>query len=406
MVVLGASHAAVHLAASAREAGYAEPILLLGAEAHPPYQRPPLSKGYLIGKVPDAALPLRNDTFYRDNKIVLALGAPAIKLDRQAREVETADGRRHRFDRLAFATGGRSRLLAIPGHDLVGVYVLRSLDDARRLRTGLVTARNAVVIGGGYIGLEIAACLASLGVAVTVLEAAANLLTRTASQPLATFLADAHRSRGVTIRLGVSARALRGESGRVRIVECTDGVNHPADLVICGIGAVPNVELAQAAGLKCAGGAIAVDVCGRTSEPEVVAAGDCACTMVNGVPLRLESIQNATDQAKAAGAAIVGRSSLKSAIPWFWSDQYDLKLQMAGLAASHDSYVLRGHPKSERFALFYYRTGRLLAVDTVNRPGEHLTARKLLALGTPVPPTLAADEAIDLRSLLDATPGL
>ncbi len=402
LVILGASYAGVQIAVSARESGYDGPITIIGDEVELPYQRPPLSKGYLSGKVDEAVLPLRSAAFFEEQRIALHLGVAAAAVDRRGRTVMLADGTERRFGRLAFATGSRARMLPLPGNDLAGVHTLRSLADARRLVAAMRSAERAVVIGGGYIGLEVASTLVAAGCAVTVLEASDRLLSRAAAPPLAEFVTDVHRSRGVEIVTGVQATRILGEDGRAVAVESTDHVSRPADLVLVAAGAIPNGELAVAAGLACDQTAIVVDRCGRTNEPEILAAGDCAVTRQGGTILRLESIQNATDQGRAAGRVVAGREDEHAAVPWFWSDQYDLKLQMAGLVAGYDRHVVRGRVESGRFGIYYFREGRLIAVDTVNKPGDHLTARKLVASADGVTPEAVADESVDLRAFLKA----
>ncbi|MFC0386077.1 NAD(P)/FAD-dependent oxidoreductase [Muricoccus vinaceus] len=402
LVILGASYAGVQIAVSAREHGYGEPILLIGDEADAPYHRPPLSKGYLAGKVEEDALPLRAPGFYAEQRIALHLGTPAAAVDRRGRAVVLADGSRHRFDRLAFATGSRARAIPLSGADLGGVLSLRSLADARRLRAAMEGAARAVIIGGGYIGLEVASSLVLAGCRVAVLEASDRLLSRAAAPPLAAFVEAAHRARGAQIVTGVQAVRIAGQDGRVEAVECTDGMSRPADLVLIAAGAVPNGEIAVSAGLGCDQAAIIVDACGRTNEPEVVAAGDCACIRQGAAVLRLESIQNATDGGRAAGRTLAGRPGAAPVVPWFWSDQYDMKLQMAGLPTGYDRHVVRGRMEDGRFAIYYFRAGTLIAVDTVNRPGEHLQARKLVATPGRITPEAAADEGTDLRALAGA----
>ncbi|WP_189051841.1 NAD(P)/FAD-dependent oxidoreductase [Aliidongia dinghuensis] len=400
LVIVGASYAGVQMAATARDLGFAEPILLLSEEPHAPYQKPPLSKGYLSGKVDDAALPLRGEAFFTENAIDLVCNTRVAALDLAGRRVLTADGV-YGFRKLMLATGSRPRRLAIPGADLDGVHVLRTLDDARALRAAMRQAERAVVVGGGYIGLEIASSLIAAGLAVMLLEAADQVLARVAMPPLARYLARKHREKGVALRLGMTAKAIVGDAGRVQAVECDDGRQIPADLVVIGIGAVPNGELAIDAGLATCSGVVVVDDRAQTSVPDVFAAGDCACAEQGGRLIRLESVQNAGDQARAAAAAATGHAPPARPVPWFWSDQYDFKVQSAGLAAGYDEVAMRGNAESDRFALFYFRGQRLIAVDTVNRPGDHLTARKLLARRAPLTPQQAADESTDLRALLD-----
>ena len=404
LVIIGASYAGVQIAASARDLGFAEPILLLGDEPHLPYQKPPLSKGYLTGKVGEAALPLRGEVFFQENRVEFAGGRRVEAIDLAARQIRVSGDRSYGFAKLAFATGSRPRSLPIPGAGLPGVHMLRSLDDARALRAAMAAARRVVVIGGGYIGLEIAASLIGAGLSVTLLEASDQLLARVATRPLAGFLAQQHATRGVVLRLGVSARAILGESA-VRAVECTDDTLLPADLVVVGIGAMPNGEIAASAGLPCRNGAVLVDARARTAVSGIVAAGDCACVERDGGLVRLESVQNANDQGRAAAAALVGHPAPDAPVPWFWSDQYDLKLQTAGLAAGFEEVAVRGSMESGRFGLYYFKAGRLIAVDTVNRPADHLLARRLIAQRTALTPAQASDESIELRALLDRPAG-
>ena len=404
LVIIGASYAGVQIAASARDLGFAEPILLLGDEPHLPYQKPPLSKGYLTGKVGEAALPLRGEVFFHENRVEFAGGRRVEAIDLAARRIRVSGDRSYGFAKLAFATGSRPRPLPIPGAGLPGVHTLRSLDDARALRAAMAAARRVVVIGGGYIGLEIAASLIGAGLSVTLLEASDQLLARVATRPLAGFLAQQHAARGVVLRLGVSARAILGENA-VRAVECTDDTLLPADLVVVGIGAMPNGEIAASAGLPCRNGAVLVDVRARTAVSGIVAAGDCACVERDGGLVRLESVQNANDQGRAAAAALVGHPASDAPVPWFWSDQYDLKLQTAGLAAGFEEVAVRGSMERGRFGLYYFKAGRLIAVDTVNRPADHLLARRLIAQRMALTPAQASDESIELRALLDCPTG-
>jgi 3-phenylpropionate/trans-cinnamate dioxygenase ferredoxin reductase component len=384
LVVIGGSYAGLNIAASAREAGYAEPIRLLAEEAELPYHRPPLSKVFLLGKVAEAALPLRNETFYRDNRIDFVPRTRLAAIDRTRRTVETADGRRWRFSRLALATGARPRML--PGAPADVLY-LRSVEDARRLRERIGGTAAAVIVGGGYIGLEAAAVLATLGKQVTIVEIQDRLLARAAAPPFAEYAAALHRGRGVKIRLGTTVQHFGG--GRVHY---TDGTSDPADLVIVAVGVVPNSEAAEASGLSCRDG-IVVDGFARTSDPDIFAAGDCTShpSRFAGGMVRLESVQNATDQAKAAGANIAGKVTAYDAVPWFWSDQYETKFQTVGFWRGYDRVVTRGSIEDGRFSLFYFRGPTLLAMDSVNRPAEHVIGRRLVASGAALTPEQAAD---------------
>ena len=403
LVIVGGSYAAMQIAASAREAGYAEPIRLVSEEPVLPYQRPPLSKGYLTGKFTPAALPLRAEAFYRDNRIETLLGQRAESLDLAARRVSLAGGGSLAFDRLALATGTRPRPLPLPGADLDGVLFLRSLADADRLRERLGGAGSIVVIGGGFIGLELASVAAAMGKPVVIVEAQERLLARGVSPQIAAFLADVHRSRGVALRLRSTVRDIRGANGRVQSVVCGDGETLAADLVLIAIGVVPNTELAGRAGLACQDGLV-VDRFARTTDPLVVAAGDCTRhpSAFAGQLLRLESVQNAIDQAKTAGATLAGQEKPYESVPWFWSDQYELKLQMVGLVQGSDRHAVRGSLEQRRFSIFYFRSGRLVAIDYVNRAADHMLGRKLLALGRSPTPQQAADESFDLQTLVAA----
>ncbi|HEV7371689.1 NAD(P)/FAD-dependent oxidoreductase [Arenibaculum sp.] len=401
LVVVGGSYAAVQIAASARERGFDGPIRLVGEEEEPPYQRPPLSKGFLTGKTTAAMLPLRAEAFYRNAAIDLVLGTRVTAVDRIDRVVTMADGRHLRYDRLALALGARPRPLPVPGAGLDGVLALRTLADAERLRAVAAQAGEVVVVGGGFIGLEVASALVGPGRAVTVVEAQDRLLARALPPAVSEFLAGVHRARGVRLALRTGVRSIDGTGGRVRSVTLDDGRTLGADLVVVGIGAVPNAEIAQACGLPCDDG-ILVDRFATTADPAIVAAGDCTRhpNVHAGRPLRLESVQNALDQARAAAGSAMGTPTPHDAVPWFWSDQYEVKLQMAGLSQGADRSALRGSADQGRFSLFHFRDGRLIAVDSVNRPADHMAARRLLAAGRPLTAEQAADESIDLKLLI------
>ena len=377
---------------------------MLGAETAPPYQRPPLSKGYITGEETSASLEFRAAAFYSDRRIDPVLGTTATSIDRAARTVSVHDGRRFHYDHLALTTGARVRRPPIPGLDARGIRVLRDIADAQAIKDDLAATDAMVVIGGGFIGLELAAVARKLGKSVTVLEAQDRLMARAVAPAISAFYASAHRQRGVVLELNVRIDKVTAEHGHVTGVQLTDGRHFPARLVILGAGVVPNLELAQAAGLPCSGG-IEVDTCGRTIDPHIVAAGDCTSqphVFAHGAMIRLESVQNAIDQGKAAAAAILGRSEPNNGPPWFWSDQGDLRLQIAGLNMGYDTTVLRGDPDSEAFSLFYYRGGKFIAADSVNRSTDHLVARKLLELGLPLAQDVAADVGFNLKTLLKA----
>lgn len=402
LVIVGASYAGVQLAASARELGFDAPIVLLGDEPHAPYQRPPLSKGLLTGKTAVDQLALRGPDFFAEQKIALRLGTRATALDLAARRVQLADGSHLDYGWLALTTGARCRPLAVPGADLQGVHQPRTLDDALAVQQALGRSTRACVVGGGFIGLEVAAALTAAGAQVTVIEGQTRLLARSFPESMSDYVAAAHRQRGVTLELGRGVQALLGNAGgHVQSVLLDDGRQLDCDLVVLGIGVLPNVELAEVAGIACAGG-ILVDACGRTSVPHVLAAGDVANMELPALPggparLRLESIQAANDGARAAASVLVGRPQPLTAVPWFWSEQHELKLQMAGIPAHGDETVLRGDMAEDRFTLFYLRDGAVVAAHSVNRPAEHMLARKLIANRAQIPAELLADPASDLK---------
>ncbi len=401
VIIVGAGQAAAQCADSLRQGGYGGAITVLGEEPFPPYQRPPLSKTYLLGEMQAERLAFRAPAYLAEQEVTIATDTRVSTIDRSAKIVTTADGRTFAYDDLVTATGARARALNVPGADLNGVFMLRTLADAERIRTALDTARRVAVIGAGFIGLEFAAVARKRGKAVTVIEAQDRVMARAVTPVLSSYFERVHAHHGVTLRLGTGVSALLGESGRLSALACDNGESIEADMAVIGIGIVPNVELAEAAGLICDNG-IVVDVHGRTADPHIYAAGDCASTAhpFAGSLIRLESVQNAIDQARAVAASICGEDRPYDAIPWFWSDQYDLKLQMAGLTAGCDAHVVRGALAEDRFSIFHFRGGVLRAVDSINRPADHMLARKLLAAGISPTPEQAADESFALKSLL------
>jgi 3-phenylpropionate/trans-cinnamate dioxygenase ferredoxin reductase subunit len=404
VVIVGGGQAGFQAAASLRSGGYAEPIRIVAAEPHQPYQRPPLSKSLLLGKTDGPPLFYRQPGFYQAQAIELMLGETAAAIDVAARRMTLASGSQLPYDALLLATGARVRLLPVEGAELEGVLYLRTLAEAELLRAKLLTSERLVVIGGGFIGLEVAAAARMLGLTVSVVEVADRLMGRVVAPVVSEHFQRLHRERGVEVLLGARLRHLEGEAGRVRAVVMQDGSRLPADLVVVGVGVLPNLELAAAAGLPCGNGII-VDERARTADPGVLAAGDCALhpnRFARG-PIRLESVQNAVDQARTAAATILGLDQPYDTPPWFWTDQYDAKLQMVGISLGHDTSVLRGHPESGRFSVFYFAGETLLAIDSVNRPGDHLAGRKLLATGRSITPAQAADESFDLKAALQRT---
>lgn len=410
-LILGAGQAGLQTAVTLRQLGDAAPITLVGEEPHPPYQRPPLSKEFITGGLGRDGLALRIPAFYADSGVTLLRGerVEEIRLDAGAAgdegatggEAVTGAGRRIPFARLAFTVGAAPRRLRVPGAELAGVCYLRDQDDAVDLKIRLAAAERVVVIGGGFIGLEAAAAARALGRTVTVVEAADRLIGRAVAPRVSEFYRAAHERRGTRVLLSAGVVAIEERAGRVGAVLLADGTRVPADLVVVGIGVQPRTELAEAAGIRCDGG-IVVDACARTSAPGVVAAGDCTVQphpVTGEGQVRIESVQNAVAQATTAAATLLGRTPPPPAVPWFWSHQGDLRLQIAGLSAGYDATVLRGDPAAERFCVLYYRGERLLAIDTVNSPAEYMVVRKLLGQGGTIAPELAADQAVPLKEL-------
>jgi 3-phenylpropionate/trans-cinnamate dioxygenase ferredoxin reductase subunit len=407
LVIVGASYAGTQLAASARELGFEGPIVMVGDERHVPYQRPPLSKGLLTGKTALDRLELRGPDFFTQNGIDLRLGQRAAGLDVRERTVSFDDGTVQRYGWLALATGARCRPLSVPGASLEGVFNLRTLDDALAVSAALARSKRACVIGGGFIGLEVASALTSRGAHVTVIESQPRLLARVFPAPMSEYVAAAHRRRGVTLLTGRGVRELHGTQGRLEAAELDDGTRIDCDMAVLGIGVLPNSELAEQAGIA-TGNGILVDALGRTSAPGVLAAGDVANMALPGAAcgpvarLRLESIQAANDGARAAASVLVDRAQPFTGVPWFWSDQFELKFQMAGLPAGGDATVLRGDPGTDRFMLFYLRHGAVVAAHSVNRPAEHMQSRRLIASAARIAPQVLADESVDLKNLAAA----
>ncbi len=401
LVVVGGSYAALHTVASAREHGYAGAVTLVTREPRLPYDRPALSKGFLAGGDP-ARLAMRGDKFWAQREVTTLVGTSVVAVDADARSVLLADGHPLAYDHLVLCTGSRPRHLPVPGAGLPGVQVLRDLDDALALRARVTAARDVVVVGAGFIGLEVAGALASRGLTVTVVEAAARIMGRVLTPAVAAYLHERHTEAGVRIRLGVSVDGIEGRDG-VRAVTLTDGLRIPADLVLIGVGAVAETALAESAGVRCSAAGVVVDASMRTNVAGILAAGDCTLHVNRFAPgtgrIRLESVQNAVDQGRVAGATVAGVDSRYDSVPWFWSDQCGLKLQLAGLRAPGTREVLRGDPAGGRFSVFHLGDDDLVtAVDSINRPAEHMLARRLVAQRARVPAGLVADTAVDLRS--------
>lgn len=407
-LVVGAGQAGVQLASSLREHGYDGPITIVGEEPYLPYKRPPLSKAILLTGETPADFELRSREFYAQAAIELVEGERVSSLEipdefpHRLGIARTTGGRTITFDRLALTVGGRPRRLDIDGAQLDGICYLHRIDEAVELRRRIAAARSVAVVGGGFIGLEAAAAAVAAGRPVTVLEAGSRLLERSVAPEMSAALASAHARRGVTLRPGAKVVGFGGADGRVGSVLLADGSTVPADLVVVGVGLKPSVDLARSAGLECTDQGIVVDEWARTSRHHVVAAGDC--TVVHDVQLgtwtRLESVQNAVAQARRAAATLMRIPDLTPALPWFWSDQGDLKLQIAGLSTGHDATVVRADPEHERLSVLYYEAGRLIAIDALNAPFDYMVVRKALQDGANIDPELAADGARSLRDLV------
>jgi 3-phenylpropionate/trans-cinnamate dioxygenase ferredoxin reductase subunit len=400
VVIVGAGHAGFQLAASLRQAGFKEPIYLINDEAHLPYQRPPLSKAYLKGTGGPDSLMFRPAKFYADQNIDL-IADHAVSIDRAARKLKLASGTSLDYGHLVLATGARNRLLDIPNANLPDVRYLRILDDSEDMRKRLASSKHVIVIGAGFIGLEFAATARIKGLEVDVLELASRVMARAVTAEVSEYFQKQHTAAGIRIHLGVQATAIEAEHGKVSGVSLSDGRHIPADLVVVGVGVLPNVELAGEAGLPVASGII-VNEHLLTADPDISAIGDCALfeSPRFGGSLRLESVQNATDHARCVAARLVGDDKPYDGHPWFWSDQGDDKLQMVGLTTGYDRVVLRGDPAQKAFSAFCYRGDKLVGIESVNRAGDHMFGRRLLAAGGSITAEQAADRHFDLKKAL------
>jgi 3-phenylpropionate/trans-cinnamate dioxygenase ferredoxin reductase subunit len=399
IVIVGTGQAGVQTALSLRDEGFQGDIVMVGEEPGWPYQRPPLSKAYMLGKMDDDGILLKSPSLYADYRIDFRAGLRALAIDRVQRRVTLSDGASLDYDHLVLATGARQKLLSCPGADLEGVLPLRTLADAQAIMARLARVRRAVVVGGGFIGMEFAAVARAQGLDVTVIEIAVRPMARVLSQDMADFFRARHQAWGVDFRFGVGVAAIRGE-GHVSAVELTDGQTIEADLVLVGIGVIPNAELAEAAGLEVTDG-IVVDEKLATSDPAIHAVGDVAQhpnRFSDIGPTRIESVQNAIDQGRVLAARLAGKPKPYDAVPWFWSDQGDLKLQIAGLANGYDRAVRRGDPAEGAFSVFLFSGERLLAVESVNKGADHIMARRLLTARTGLTPTQAADLSTPLKA--------
>jgi len=404
VVIVGAGQGGAHTAISLRQQKFAGSVLVLGAEAFLPYERPALSKEYLAGDKTFDALLLRPASYWEEKKVEVRLGERVVSVDPGAHELRTASGSTLGYGKLVWATGGNARRLGCAGHDLVGVHTVRDRSDVDRMKSELETANEIVVVGGGYVGLEAAAVLRKQGKHVTVLEAEPRVLARVAGEALSRFFEAEHRAHGVDVRTGAQVVALDENDGRVCGVRLASGESIPAELVIVGIGIDAAVEPLTAAGAETSNGVV-VDLQCKTSLPDIYAVGDCAAhpnVHAEGRVIRLESIQNANDQGMIVAKAIAGSLGAEErydAVPWFWSNQYDLRLQTVGLSQGHDDVVLRGTPESRSFSVVYLRAGRVVALDCVNHTKDYLQGKTLIAKRSLVDRTKLARPEVTLKEL-------
>jgi 3-phenylpropionate/trans-cinnamate dioxygenase ferredoxin reductase component len=400
VVIVGAGHAGFQVAASLRQSGHKDRIVLINDEAHLPYQRPPLSKAYLKGTGGPDTLMFRPRKFYDDQKIEL-ISDHAAAIDRAARQLKLASGAVLDYGHLVLATGARNRLLDIPNARLPNVRYLRILDDSEDLRARIASSKRVVVIGAGFIGLEFAATARIKGLEVDVLELASRVMARAVTAEVSDYFQKRHAQAGIRIHLGVMATSIEAGGDNITGVSLSDGRHIPADLVVVGVGVLPNVELAAEAGLPTASGIIVNDHL-LTADPDISAIGDCALFESRrfGGSLRLESVQNATDHARCVAARLTGDDKPYDGQPWFWSDQGDDKLQIAGLTTGYDQVVLRGDPAQKAFSAFCYKAGQLVGIESVNRAGDHMFGRRFLPMHRQLAPEQAADPNFDLKAAL------
>ena len=403
IVIAGAGHAAGQVAVSLRQDGFSGRIVMIGEEPYLPYQRPPLSKAYLAGELELERMYVRHQNFYDEHNIDVRLSTRVEKINSGNRTVTLSDGRQESYHCLVLATGSHVRKLNIPGHDLDGMYYLRTLEDVHRIQENFKPGARLVIIGAGYIGMETAAVAVTRGLDVTVVETADRIMARALAPEVAAFFAQVHRDAGVKIECNRDPRAEILGDGKVEMLRGADGRELPADLIIAGIGVIPTTDIADAAGIECNNGII-VDECCRTSDPHILAIGDCTNhpNHLLGRRMRLESVHNALEQAKTAAATLCGKLKPYNQIPWFWSDQYDLKLQIVGLSGDHDQVIIRGDFADRSFAAFYMKGDLLIAVDAINSAREFMLSKKLIAQGARLEPEILADMSIDFKQLATA----
>lgn len=404
-IIVGGSHAGAQVAISLRQEGWEDKIVVVSNEAHLPYHRPPLSKGFVSGDKSLEDVLLRPASYFEKHSIEFLFNTQIASIDRESKQIQTSNGDTLDYEKLALTTGARVRKIELPGSDLQGIHYLRNADDALAIKQDADTAKNAVIVGGGYIGLELAASFKKAGINVTVLEMAPRVLARVAAEAVSEFYSRIHTEEDVNIVTNTSAEAFIGQD-KIEAVRATDGVEYPADIVIIGVGVIPNIELAENAGLDINNG-IVVDEFAQTSDPNIVAAGDCTFhpnALLNR-HLRLESVPNATEQGKTAAASLCGKQKAYASIPWFWSDQFDLKLQIVGMNHDYDNVVIRGGEDNSRsMAAFYLKNNKVIAVDCINRAKEFSVVKKALTKGLELRVNDLADESISPKDLIIETP--
>ena len=399
VVIVGAGHGAGQVVAALLQRKLDGHITLIGEESWYPYQRPPLSKKFLSGELPAERLYFKPESFYSLPTVDVVLDTRVSSIDRDSKTLLTTAGDAHRYDNLVLATGGRPRRLDVPGATLSGIHYLRGIDDVNAIRAGMSVGKRMAIVGAGYIGLEVAAVAATAGLQVTVIEMAERVMSRVVSPQLSAYYQDVHRAHGVDLRLSTGVIGFAGD-GKVETVRLDTGADVEADLVVVGIGIQPNTELALDCGLTVSDGIVVDDHC-RTDDRYIYAIGDCTRhpNSILGADLRLESVHNALEQAKTAAANICGTESVYAQVPWFWSDQYDLKLQIAGLSQGYDAVVMRGDIASNSFACLYLQEGALIAVDAVNSPKDFVQSKALIAAHAVIDPVQLADTSIELKNM-------
>jgi 3-phenylpropionate/trans-cinnamate dioxygenase ferredoxin reductase subunit len=400
VVIVGAGHGAGQVVATLRQKKFDGPITLIGEESWFPYQRPPLSKKFLAGELAEERLYFKPKSFYETADVDVRLGCRVTSVDRSKQTVTMANGDLVGYEHLVLATGSRPRLLETPGSDLAGIHYLRGIDDVNSIRDDMASGKRIAIVGAGYIGLEVAAVAAQRGLDVTVIEMEERVMSRVVSPELSIFYQDVHRSHGVELLLSTGVNGFSG-NGQVDGVLLDNGETVPVDIVVIGIGIVPNVELAADCGLDVSNGIVVDDHC-RTSDPNIYSIGDCTWhpNAVLGFDLRLESVHNALEQAKTVASNLCGEDIAYAQVPWFWSDQYDLKLQIAGLSAGYDQVVMRGNPDEKSFSCLYLRNGQLIAIDAVNSPKDFVQSKALIAVHAVIDPEKLADPTIQLKDMM------